>query len=710
MSIRRMALSILVGVPLALVVTEMVCIVVSGGAFPHVNFYVPDATLGVRLAPSASERISFSDNPITQIRTNSIGFRGGEWLASDAPTVLVVGDSQAFGLGVEEGETAAAVIAERTGRVVINGGVPTYGPDEYLAVAREIGATRTLSDLVVILNASNDFFEAGRPNTERHGVWDGWAVRKENMPEAGPAFPGRSWLLARSHAVFAFRAWRYGDAAPEAVPSEGSAADLLPLADADGEARLADAAATHTAEAEIAAGVQQAILAASRPDAEEDMLMALSYADNALQRGDFRIAAAVASLRGKAVGDVVYEPFAESSRHITLTAETLEAGAKLRREAPERLRRWLATNPERDHAVRQAREALRRMEIAAGKASVPADQVAPLPAPRSALSKFLTDALAVAAAEGARLTLVLLPLDVQVSAEEWKKYGAEPIDMTGSLTLMDEVAREADSRGISVVEPLEVLRAAEPGAFLHGDIHLSPRGQRTLGEAIAASLTGPVPAGMPGAGLPEGRSRVPLAIEWVGLREVVVTGSTALHCGTWQVREWVKVRCDGQDVEGITLLEAPLESMVARVPSRAPSGVPAEAGSGSMTLISPRLAGRPIAAHFRWKDHASRLVIDDEGRRFEATDGDPPAPSQAPSPDACALPDDWVGRLDRGCDQLEACADRLACADGQRLALPHCGVGQANAGAAGHCYDRCDDAHACSAGICTPWQGGAICL
>jgi hypothetical protein len=77
----------------------------------------------------------------------------------------------------------------RSGRAVLNAGVPTYGPREYLATARELLAERKVASVVVVLNFVNDPFELERPNRERHAVWDGWAVRSETAPAASPSSP-----------------------------------------------------------------------------------------------------------------------------------------------------------------------------------------------------------------------------------------------------------------------------------------------------------------------------------------------------------------------------------------------------------------------------------------------------------------------------------------------------------------------------------------
>src|SRR5690349_15632783 len=85
-----------------LAVAELVFRSRASGAFPHLNVYVADAELGVRLEPGATQKISFGGNPVTSVRINSAGLRGAELPPPGQDEVLVVGDSQVFGLGVEE--------------------------------------------------------------------------------------------------------------------------------------------------------------------------------------------------------------------------------------------------------------------------------------------------------------------------------------------------------------------------------------------------------------------------------------------------------------------------------------------------------------------------------------------------------------------------------------------------------------------------------
>ena len=163
------------------------------GAFPHLNVYVADAQYGVRLRPGASTRIAFGGSPVTSVAIHAGGFRGAAPDAEPAAQkgeVLFVGDSQTFGLGVEAEQAFAMRFAELAKLPVYNAGVPTWGPPEFARAIQAVGQRRHPSTVVYVVNFANDAFEAERPNTQRHAVWDGWAVRRETAPASVTEFPG----------------------------------------------------------------------------------------------------------------------------------------------------------------------------------------------------------------------------------------------------------------------------------------------------------------------------------------------------------------------------------------------------------------------------------------------------------------------------------------------------------------------------------------
>ena len=730
-------LAVVVGLGLA----EGLARVGSGGAFPHANFYVSDDDLGVRLEPGAGMRFQLEGNPASDIDVNAQGYRGPDWPAPGADEILVVGDSQVFGLGVEGDETFSARLAGATGRTVLNGGVPTYGPDEYAAVVAEVLAQRPVSTVVLTLNMSNDLFELDRPNRERHAVWDGWAVRIETAPDAITDFPGRTWLFRHSHLVYTARrlmAERGPRLDPEGAPSEGVWQDLVATASdavTAEEAAATDAAQRAAAREESLSALQMAAQGAA-DDADEALIEELGGSWS-------RLGLAWGAARGNP-GDIVGERYAESSRSIALTAQLIRKAGQHRQEAAERAKSRkakaaLAKAAEADAAWDAARRAL------------------PAPPPESVVAPYLERLQDTVHAHDAELVVVVLPLDVQVDPAEWAKYGAEPVDMTPSLALNADIADAARRRGARVLDARPALAAAEPGAFLHGDLHMTAKGHAALAEALAATLAAPSPLALPRHGLPDGRTVVPGRDRWAQTPEVTVTGSSLARCETVIVDEWLRVGCvrkDGRVPTGV-------EPLAGAVPDTHTSVT-----RDAATLVTPLAPGRPLRARFWWSGHHQDLVVDWGGEAPVMRLTERASPGRAPRLPASAhhlcrcqqeffreracetrldgevvsprelerrlLGDEdggglWAevdfdgcegtcayiqGEPTQACEDAfdDDCAGLLRCIRGDADLAPGCGEGAARMAGSRQCRPLCDAAHPCEAGTCQPWMGTGVCV
>lgn len=753
---RRLAIAaqIVVGLGLGLAAAELAFSARDDGAFPHVNFYVPDAELGVRLEPGASMRFQLRPNPLTTIHVNRAGYRGGEWPSPAKDEVIVVGDSQVFGLGVEDDETFSARLAAASGRPVINAGVPTYGPAEYLAVARELLTTRGAKTVVVVLNFVNDPFEIDRPNRERHAVWDGWAVRSETAPASIFEFPGRKWLFSRSHAVYALRRWLHERGSVRAPEGEEGAAPLDPGTPSEGGlGDLVLASQTAHAAADDARRSAIAALDTSRKrldtvDGElEKARLDLDHKLSSASAGGidrFRLEVA----RGRP-GDIVREDFGESSRAVQITAALIREAARLRDaqlaealKKEERAGKRELADLVKSEAELIAEQKRLRAQLTAG--------VKPPQRPASRFREYIEAFKAMCDEHGAELVVVALPIDVQVDAGEWAKYGAaDAPDMSASLVLLEDLVADANALGLRALDATHALRGAQPGAFLDHDIHMTPKGHAALAAALADSITRPVPRPRvdPGGGLPEGRSFVPTAAEWTTAPEVVVKGSSALGCATQIEREWLRVQCRRRDAtDRFVAVEVREGAAPATMAMRSADG---------LSLVTPMTIGAPITARFFFKKAAHDLEVRwpaGEGGepRFSAAfvkvDAAPPPADAAQTAAAdglcachervtrenlCALKgsiDDYddVAGCEIVCGGLwgdlglaaacaaaypkEAdCAARLACVQNDPLFAPTCPEGQFHAFASNACFAACDDARPCAAGTCTPWQGGGVC-
>lgn len=695
------------------------------GAFPHLNLYVPDEKLAVRLLPGGEERIQYSTNQVSTVHINAEGYRGADWGPARPEEILVVGDSQVFGLGVNDDETASAVLARTTGRPVLNAGVPTYGPVEYLAVIDEILAARHPTTVVLILNFSNDLFEIDAPNTGRHAVWDGWAVRKETAPAKVVSFPGRSWLYSRSHLFYvARRAWApVPDGWGLGVASEGTWKSVVSAAVERGAAqdpRVADAALANEAGS----------AAKARAEVESELTELYFSAFPELRRADEGLALEAHEKRAQP-GDIVYEHFGgEGAREVPVTAELLRKGAEVRGQLEARLGAWAAAHP-KDHRAAAITAALATKDTSQGSLDALATRVAEELGGHSPFEPFVRATKAHVEAAGAELVVVALPLDVQVSDTEWAKYGAEKVDMTESRALLTDLVAGASRMGLRALDLTAALAAAEPGAFQDGDLHMTAKGQAAAGAAIAATLKTAAPRAFPGPGLPSGRSRVPTAPELKAAPEITVKGSSAAHCSTRQVREWLYVECTTSwgelKVDDGMLAELGYGGLSYEGTPSEPRGVAVRAGEEVLTgfaegpyvadvvrFLTPLVPGHPVEVDVWWTNRAERLTVAWEGEKAAMSFTKLPNSGKAVVPTICAARSEFafIGDATRGCAATypDDCAALRDCAAGTRGHLPTCAEGEVNAGSAGHCHALCDPAHPCVSGVCADWQGGRVCL
>ena len=717
----RAALGLLVGLAIA----EGAFRIRDGGAFPHVNVYVVDAELGTRLRPFATEKVQFASpkNPITSVRINSEGYRGDEWPPKSDDEIVVVGDSQVFGLGVEEDETFEKEIerALTKKRVVVrNLGVPTYGPAEYNKVLAESLAKRPARTVVWVANMANDLFEAKRPNKERHTVWDGWAVRKENAPANVTRFPGRGLLYTDSHAFYAARRYLYerdGDVKDDrGVPSEGTWKDIAGGAVFSAReheqqkvedarlARLHDSETKYAKDAaEQASRSLEARLIHDAVDAKDPRL---TDRDADYQNPDFIPKDQVLEAARLSPGDILRTNLGESGRDVRVNAEIIRRGAALRASLEKSTREKAETQQAKDVlGLFKTRDELtqRAAEIARSKP--------PRPAPLSPLASEIAAAKIICDKYGARLLVVALPIDVQVDKAEWAKYGAAPQDMELTKLLNTDVIDAAEFVGAEGLDATKALVAAEPGAFLDGDIHMTPKGHKALGQAIAAVLSVPH-LRRPEPGLPPDRSPVPVAAEWTPDTEIAVTESDPAGCETKRVREWVGIFCHGR-ARGV----------------RVDAGREVVAGAleGTVLLVAPLFAGQDVRATFAY---------DGETRTFSAAPGKDGAPAtiefSKPRPK-----DDSVARAGPGAAAFCACLEKqgskctaartvpsadctrsypddckklVACAEGSEAAAPTCDKLMTNMSPTQACVQLCAPDLPCAKGTCTPFRGGDICL
>ncbi len=693
---------------LATIATEGVMRIQAESAFPHINVYEPDPELGLKLRPGARQRYKLHGDS-SSIRINSAGFRGEDWPAPTGKEVLIVGDSQVFGLGVESDESLPAALERSLGQPVLNGGVPTYGPQEYLAVAKKLRDERGLSRLVFVLNFSNDLFELSRANKERHVELDGWALRAETAPKDPLNFPGRHWLFTQSHLVYRLRQ----ALAPEVKPdlgeaSEGTWEEVQRFAELTRAQRRVSLDNASEAEKRI----EEARREAEGPDTTENRLVEIGYSTGALTEDEQ--AAVKAVISDLAPGDIVDVSYGESSRAVPVTAEMLRQGAQVRRQLLDRAKKAAKEDPYwKDQVAEIERMVLDREGRLAELHAQTAEVILLADSPWRALFDELRTEFVD---KGVPVLVVALPLDVQVVPERFATYGAENRDLSVSRLLLEEAAWTARAVGLEGLDLSPTLANAGVEAFQPGDLHLSPKGYAAAAAAIAAAIEKP-PAGPPrDLGLEPGRSRIPSVLEWEKSKENLVKGSSKNHCRTWQIREWLRISCT-RDPAG-----APPIGAMANAPH--PELHLINVPDHLISLLAPLQAGRPLSVAFHWQDRVEDLVVAWNGD-VPTIHFEPAADRPRPKPDpadahlweaaVAAVGQEQAatllyGTARKGCAAWSVPDDRLQCSLGTRSPLPYCPSGQVNGGAAGFCAPVCGAEGECAEGVCTDWRGGKVCL
>jgi hypothetical protein len=523
------------------------------GAFPHVNFYLPDPELGVRLEPGASMRFQLRQNPVSTIHVNPLGYRGSDWPAPAPTDILVVGDSQVFGLGVDDDATFSARLASSSGRAVLNAGVPTYGPREYLATAKRGPRHPQGRQRRPRPQLRQRPLRARSPQhrTPRRVGRLGRAQR--DRPRQRPRLPRPALavlplarrlrpapLVARARQRQRPRGRRRRRRHRLRHPLRGRPARPRPRQQERPPGHLAARGEGHRAaraDQQQRADTVTSEIASKRDDLDglvsQASKFSFSYMDSEIARSR--------------PGDIVSDDSSEAGRDVVVTAAMIREAARTREKLLTGLLKAeekLADQPRPAHELIASQETLAaeqqrlREEIASG--------VPPISRPPSQFRGYLEQFKALCDQHGAELVVVALPIDVQVDPREWAKYGVtDAPDMRESLVLLDDLLADAHDLGLRGLDATPSLRAAEPDAFLDHDIHMTAKGHAALADALAATLLAPPPQPIAGPrpGLPVGRSFVPTAAEWANAPALLPTGDIETGCTLQTQREWVRFLC-----------------------------------------------------------------------------------------------------------------------------------------------------------------------
>ena len=282
------------------------------------------------------------------------------------------------------------------------------------------------------VNLVNDLFEAAHPNRDRHAVWDGWAVRKETAPDAGHrASRAARCCIRRSHLFFALRKWWH---ARDTIDERGVASEGTLAATSSRAARDVERAARRARrEDERAHAPRRRRVGASSEDADQagrqhDRRRATTEVARRRRRYVRLRSIAAGSARTPATSS--RDNLGEEVAPVVATADDdPRAAVEVRAQLRKQLAEWAKAHTRRGRQA-DARARARRPRPGARRSCRELD-VQKLAGRARAAARRATSATSSSSSRraGARLVVVVLPIDVQVSADEWKKYGATPIDM-----------------------------------------------------------------------------------------------------------------------------------------------------------------------------------------------------------------------------------------------------------------------------------------
>ena len=411
------------------------------------------------------------------------------------------------------------------------------------------------------------------------------------------------------------------------------------------------------------------------------------------------------------IGDIVAVDEGESARAVAVTADIIKRAAEYRRDLEKELKK-VKESDKRDNAT-EALGLLKDWDAQVAKLRRIDASPARMLRHSSPLLPHVEKIKALCQANGARLVLLVLPLDVMVSDREWAKYGAPPQDMSATAVLVDDLTRASEEIGVSALDATAALGAAEPGAFLNHDLHMTAKGHDAVARALAATLNQSPPS-IPTGALPEGRTRFQDA--WFDHRSI--HGVYIKGCDATEAAEWLRIYC-----------------FVGRKAPARPLGVKViQGGRGDvMTFTMPRAMlfmaaykpGDKLAVDFAWSDRVQRLEETDKGLKFRPgrppTADDPTGPTPLETKLFACLKEtkqmDEAGYklmvgAEPDCERTygDDCERLVECAKGDPASPPDCPRGSVNAGVLGRCHALCGPGRpACAHGACVDWSGAQIC-
>ncbi len=191
--------------------------------FPSSFQYSGDPDLGYRPLPRQDVTYGLACLRNPHVRTNGLGFRGGEWHAARSPRIALLGDSYLLALTIDEGRHVASLLQASTHGEIWNAGVSGYGTFQELLVWRKELRDRRPDLTVLFLYLENDVRDNHCGLSRAEGqvfspcleVQAGRTRERMDFEHRQPEAGWKVWLRANSHTYRAVRSLgRRGPARP----------------------------------------------------------------------------------------------------------------------------------------------------------------------------------------------------------------------------------------------------------------------------------------------------------------------------------------------------------------------------------------------------------------------------------------------------------------------------------------------------------------
>lgn len=158
-------IAVLLGILIAVVIAEIALGVLKPKIDPagrmDEGFILYDERLGWKLAPGWQGRHTHHDFEVSY-SVNSLGFRGRDLDFARPGSLIFLGDSFTFGLGVNDDEVFTELLNDGSDLTFLNAGVPGYSNDQQFLLLDRLLEYRP-AKLVWVVYLGNDLLDNGEP-------------------------------------------------------------------------------------------------------------------------------------------------------------------------------------------------------------------------------------------------------------------------------------------------------------------------------------------------------------------------------------------------------------------------------------------------------------------------------------------------------------------------------------------------------------------